>query len=91
MGQDVLPDNLYLKKIKKFDLPLICLSTIQMYLLTKCGFKNHVKIGHGVESVQKFEKVTDLIIVGNLIKLKNVDYFIDICKELKKKRTNLSA
>jgi 1,2-diacylglycerol 3-alpha-glucosyltransferase len=96
MGQDVLTSNKWLRKI---DFSMICSITVlskfhelQWHKL----FKHKVEvIPFGIHPLEidpnSNTKSIDIIGVGNLIRLKQFDYIIDLAAILVKKRPNLSV
>lgn len=87
MGQDVLPENKYLSKIKYFP-EIIALSHIQAQTLyVNTGIQAKELIPWGIEKVTQLnenDKNIDILGVGNLIPLKSYDRFIRIVEEVKK-------
>lgn len=89
MGQDVLPENMYLKHIERH-LPdtVVTLSLFQKeQLIRTAGIQSHI-IPFGIDPVMftEAEKTIDVIGVGNLIPLKRFDYFLEICSRLKEEQ-----
>lgn len=94
MGQDVLKENPYLKRIK--ELPtLITLSNIhQEKLLESSGIKAQWNIPWGIEGVFDStveERSIDILGVGNLTQLKSFDRFLEIVFLVKKKHQNVKG
>lgn len=87
MGQDVLPKNKYLSKIKHlpqiFALSLMHAQTF--YLNTGIQAKEIIPLGiEKVTQLNDNDKNIDILGVGNLIPLKSYDRFIRIVEEVKK-------
>jgi len=91
LGQDVLPQNRYLKKISAFKLPIYCLSDFHKSKLNPIDFPNTTIIHLGIKSSGERTKNIDVVGVGNLISLKNYTYFIRVCAELKAIRPDFTA
>jgi glycosyltransferase involved in cell wall biosynthesis len=86
MGQDVLPENVYLKRIKSYP-ELVALSTFQENIfLATTGKKPTFVIPWGVENIQlpPLEKQYDIVGVGWLNEVKCFDRFLLIMAALKK-------
>ena len=90
VGQDSKITNGYLKKIDPSK-KITSSCTQQAEMLTKSGFIDVDVIPLGVDCEGKYDKRVDLIGVGNLIPLKNFEYFIEICAHLKEKKPNFTA
>ena len=82
-GQDALPSNRYLSRIKKLNIPVIGMSKFQTNYLIKSGFTLAKTIAWGVTPIESQQKKWDLICVGNLIPIKNQKYFIRLCQKIK--------
>ncbi|MDH4471731.1 MAG: glycosyltransferase [Fluviicola sp.] len=85
MGQDVLADNNYLKRIDPKALKgLISLSVFhQDQLLKSMGWQSTV-VPFGLQEIEPIAvtKTVDLIGIGSLIPLKNYGYFVELCGRL---------
>lgn len=80
-GQDVLEENKYLKILKEREVQFFCLSDYQKKYLNRAGFSEVQVTPWGLEPREwREEKSIDFITVGNLIPLKNMGYFIELCK-----------
>lgn len=91
-GQDVLPANRYLNSIIQSKKEIYCLSEFQVGFLKKAGCKNAKVIEWGTQAVEiESSRTLDIIIVGNLIPLKNTSYFLDLCAALKAKGKTFKA
>lgn len=91
MGQEAQLSATYLQKIKRSKIPVIALSEFQASDLQKRGISPSTIIQWGTEAIAVQKKRIDLISVGNLIPLKQTDYFISICRELKNLRDDFNA
>ncbi len=85
-GQDVLPANRYLQKLAGWDRTVYCLSNFQKKYLQDAGIKNIEVTTWGLipPEVDFSEKSIDFITVGNLIPLKRIDYFVELCSAFQK-------
>lgn len=92
-GQDVLPANSYLKKLRKKTL-LTSMSSFQQAFLINQNIQSKV-ILWGMKDVGKYkaekERIYDLIGIGNLIELKQYAYFLKLCVELRKQNKDFKA
>ncbi|MCT4580635.1 MAG: glycosyltransferase family 4 protein [Flavobacteriales bacterium] len=91
LGQDVLPVNRYLKKIKWNAVEIFCLSQYQKKHLEKALSQKIGVIPLGVVTTTTQLKTFDIVGVGNLIPLKNFSYLIALCRALKPIKPNFSA
>lgn len=81
MGQDVLDSNRYKKRVLSKNIPIVVLSEFHSNFISK---RKTEIIPFGVKKeVRSLEKNNDLIFIGNLIKLKSPQYFLELCKTLK--------
>lgn len=78
-GQDVLSSNYYLNLLDHSS-QVTCMSEIQEKLLIDSGFKKVKKIHWGVEKIERSDKQDEIVVVGNLIELKNPLYALEILK-----------
>lgn len=94
MGQDVLSENKYLKRISPDQLKAIITLSVfhQNQLFKTTGWKSTI-VPFGLPEVETVTstKTIDLIGIGNLIPLKNYGYFIEICGRLLSDFPNLRA
>ena len=94
MGQDALPDNNYLKKIKKLP-QIITLSRFHAKTLKDgSGIESDLVIPWGIEKIEDViseEKDIDILGVGNLIPLKAFDRFIAVVIEVKRQIPDIKA
>ena len=90
-GQDVLPENRYLKPISTFNLPVFCISDFQLQQLNKTYFPQAKSINSGITRSSVMTKTIDIVGVGNFIPLKNYSYFIRVCAEIKTMRPDFTA
>ncbi|MEZ5084168.1 MAG: glycosyltransferase family 4 protein [Bacteroidales bacterium] len=94
MGQDALPDNNYLKKIKKLP-QIITLSRFHAKTLKDgSGIESDFIIPWGIEEIEfpaSQNKAIDIVGVGNLIPLKAFDSFIKVVKEVKQQIPDIKA
>lgn len=82
-GQDVLPSNGFLKDIRTMKISCFGMSDFQTKLLRSEGVQAKT-IEWGIpKPTIKEEKTIDAIAVGNLIPLKQFDYFIELIARLK--------
>ncbi|ASS47600.1 MAG: hypothetical protein A3D31_17385 [Candidatus Fluviicola riflensis] len=94
MGQDVLKENKYLKRIVPESLKaVITLSVFHRDQLAKSTGWPSTIIPFGLPETETvtIAKTIDLIGIGNLIPLKNFGYFIEICGRLVSDHPNLQA
>lgn len=92
MGQDVLPENTFLRSLYKRPPDMvITLSGFQQAELRRTNGMRSEVIPHGIDPglCTPCEKTISIIGVGNLIPLKNYDYFIRVCAELRKERPDI--
>lgn len=94
MGQDALPDNKYLKKIKKLP-KIITLSHFHANTLKESsGIESDNIIPWGIEEIEIpaiQERTIDVLGVGNLIPLKAFDSFISVVNEVRQKIPYIKA
>jgi len=89
-GQDALPSNTYLTKVKNFNPKIASMSLFQAEKLTASNIHSEV-IHWGVDVASIQSKKIDFIAVGNLIELKNFSYFIQLCNAYKKSKPDFKA
>jgi len=90
-GQDALPSNRHLARIKKLTIPVVGMSKIQTEYLLKNGLNQSQTITWGIQPIEMLPKKWDLICVGNLIPIKKQNYFIELCKNLKMQGVSFRA
>lgn len=90
-GQDVLPSNRFLNKINWDNITTYCISQYQKLTLEKTLSKKTGIIKLGIEKAILQDKTYDIVGVGNLIPLKNYNYFIELCKSLKITKPDFTA
>ena len=94
MGQDVLAENKFLKRISHKELKtVITLSAFQRdQLLKSTGWQSTV-VPFGVPETTPITetKTVDVIGIGNLIPLKNYGYFVELCGRLVKQFPTLRS
>ena len=91
MGQDVLSTNRWLKKMAFNAFQLVTISEIQTIELAKSGHQSKRVIPFGIIPIEQQEKSIDIIGVGNLIPLKNYNYFVELIAEVRGEHPNLKA
>lgn len=94
MGQDVLPQNKWLKKLDFSKLSVLSVLSQFHYLeAEKSTIRNAEIIPFGIveKSGEQINKTIDFIGVGNLIPLKQFNYFLDVMAEIKKTHPVFSA
>ncbi|MES2557647.1 MAG: glycosyltransferase [Bacteroidota bacterium] len=94
MGQDVLEENKYLKRMTPQQLKaVVTLSVFHRDQLTKTTGWTSTIIPFGLPEVEQIPttKTIDVIGIGNLIPLKNYVYFIEICGRLVKQFPDFRA
>ncbi len=91
MGQEMRHPGKGFEKWKKVHFPIVALSEFQSDALKKHGVIPSKIIPWGVPDTRESEKEIDLICVGSIIPLKNVEYFIDLCDELKQISSDFRA
>jgi glycosyltransferase involved in cell wall biosynthesis len=94
MGQDVLAENKYLKRIDRQALKaLITLSVFHHDQLVKTNHWSSMTIPFGLPEMKSVTtpKTMDVIGIGNLIPLKNYTYFIEICGQLARQSPDFKA
>lgn len=91
MGQDVLPSNKRLKSVLSSNVKVVSISSFQNDRLLKAGHRDAQLIPLGIENISLEEKEFEIVSVGSLIDLKNFDYLLDICEELKKSGIGFKA
>jgi glycosyltransferase involved in cell wall biosynthesis len=94
MGQDVLKQNDWLKKMDfSFLSEIIMLSKFHQNEAKKSSIENSRVIHFGIEGFIESvpNKIYDFITIGNLIPLKQFDYFIDVLAEVKKQAPGFRA
>ena len=83
MGQEMRHPNYRFEKWKKADFPIIAISAFQADALKRHDIDPKQVIPWGINP--KFDSKTkdvDLVCVGSLIPLKNVNYFVELCSKL---------
>lgn len=91
-GQDVLPENHFLPRIKRSGIPVYCLSAFQRSILLRAGWKDIHMIPWGVEEAATRQiRTVDLVSVGSLIPLKRHEYFLQVCAGVKAKQGKIQA
>lgn len=94
MGQDVLSENKYLKRISPDQLKTVITLSVFHHdqLLKTTGWQSTI-VPFGLPEVETVTtvKTVDLIGIGNLIPLKNFGYFIELCARLLPQFPNLKA
>lgn len=93
MGQDSLKTNRYLKRLNFQELwEVIAPCRFQADVLQRNTGVQATIVPFGVrEGAQTHQKKHDIIGVGNLIEVKNFDYFMDVCKALNVQKVDFSA
>jgi len=91
LGQDVLPENRYLKPISTFNLLVFCISDFHLQQLNKTYFPLAKSINLGTTKSSVMTKTIDIVGVGSFIPLKNYSYFIRVCAEIKTTRPDFTA
>lgn len=81
MGQDVLDSNRYKNKVISKKIPIIVLSEFHSNFLNQQKI-DIIPFGVKKEKTKPLQKSNDLIFIGSLIKLKNPQYFLELCKQL---------
>jgi len=82
MGQEMRNSNRRFNQWKQAKFPIVSISDFQSDELKKEGVIASQVVPWGIQSTNSQEKDIDLIFVGSLIALKNVDYFIELCGQL---------
>lgn len=91
MGQEMCTPGLGFNRWKKALFPVVALCDFQKLELKKKGVSPSHVIPWGVVPNTIQAKENDLICVGNLVPLKNVRYFVELCHEIAKSKSDLSA
>lgn len=91
MGQEMINPKPGFKKWKKATFPIIAQSDFQAEALKKKGIESRAVISWGINQIQTSEKLFDLVCVSNLVPVKNVKYFVELCGELVKSKPDLTA
>lgn len=91
MGQEMRNANPNFNRWQKATFPIVALSKFHKKSLEEKRVNVRYMIPFGLEKMISAEKDLDLICVGNLIPLKNMGYFIELCAELLKMQHDLKA
>lgn len=90
-GQEVKPENPYLKHIRSNGIPVVALGAFQEELLLESGIQAFDVISPEVSVIPETGITLDIIGVGNLIPLKNFEYLVELLGALKQKGVSFSA
>lgn len=92
-GQDVLPDNPFLKQANTYKGRLFCLSPFHRLQLSRYSKAEAEVISWGIEPIHyhKKERIIDLIICGWINSVKNHDLFLQIVDRLRNENTKVKA
>lgn len=91
MGQEMRAPNRSFQQWKQAKFPIISLCQFQADELKNQGVFPVAIIPWGLTETRSTEKDIDLICVGSLITLKNVEYFLELCVDIKEMYPNIQA
>ncbi|GAB5416851.1 MAG: hypothetical protein Crog4KO_17180 [Crocinitomicaceae bacterium] len=91
MGQEMRNPNRLFQRWEEAKFPIVSLSKYQENALKKRGVIPTDIIAWGVEEKRSSTKTIDLICVGSLIPLKNPQYFLELCSQLKEQMPHFQA
>lgn len=91
MGQEMRNAKPGFKRWRKSDFPIVALCRFQAEQLKRKQVEPTHIIPWGVEKTRRAPKSIDLICVGNLVPLKNIGYFVELCRQLVSNHPELSA
>lgn len=91
MGQEMRNSKNRLKWLISSSIPIVSLSQFQLKELQKIHLEVSKIINWGVKERMQHKKEIDLICVGNLVPLKNINYFVELCAALIEDNPELTA